>query len=267
VNIDAFTAFLTETKKLTSGTQKTYRSAFRRIIRSFSLEALRDPTALQAYRSSLPLGSRNTFDAAWPVIARFMVNYGISMPLELPAKPRIRFTHPLVSDLLTIGGMMNYNVVPEMTWRKLATSRVQDMGVMQACRRICEFQTGVPYGLPPKEEHLDTPIVPASAKLDPMPEWRIRWILDSEREATPGIVEQESAAFFQKLVGLGINGFKLREFATLYCLTRNNIKRHFHKEKTMTNLFSFIHPLKLSDLRARLIDHGDPKDTGIVPLW
>lgn len=268
VNIDAFNHFMRESKRLTEGTEKTYRSAFRRVIRSFSLSALRDPTALQAYRSNLPLGSRNTFDAAWPIIARFMVNYGISVPLELPAKPRIRFAHPLASDLMTIGGVLNYSVVPEMTWSRLFRSAsAHDVPLLQACRRICEFQTGLDYGLPPKPEYLDTPIVPASAKLDPMPEWRIRWIIDSESDVTAGPVEQHSALFFQKLVALGINGFRLREFARLYCLTRNNIKRHFHAEKTMTDLFSYIHPLKLSDLRARLVTHGDENATGLLPLW
>jgi hypothetical protein len=184
VNIESFSAFVEETKVLTPNTRKTYRSAFRRLMRDFPLPALQDVTALQAYRASMPPGTRNTFDASWPVIVRFMAGYNIKMPLETPSKRRVCFTHPLVSDFLTIGGVMNYSVVPMTTWRQLVSAPVQDMALLQACRRISEFQTGLDYSLPPKEEHLDTPIAAASAKLlvnnwaDPSGLKHMRRILD-----------------------------------------------------------------------------------------
>lgn len=267
VNPHAFKHYLETEADLTPGTMKTYYNGFNRIKKSISLREAHDPRVLQAFRCSLPIGTRNIVDASWAHLVKFMVGYAVTLPTTLPSRPRIRFTHPLYPDMVTVTATIVNHRLPEVTWRSLARWTGDDMMVSKACQRICEFQTGERLGLPVPDALLDTAIVPGDAVREPMAPWRVEWIVNSAADTTDGVMELESERFFSQLAHIGVPGYDLREFAALYVRARSHVARHRDAKKTMREIHARTHPMRLSELRRLLEDLAGDDGTVNVPLW
>ena len=264
----AFAAYLKEKNRFTENTLNTYVSAARRAMRDMTLEDMMDGAVVQAYRSSLKRGTRNTFDGAWPFFANFAGRSGFDIPGDLPGKPRIRFASPLLPDLITLSGAFIIDRIPEVTWEALSTTEPVDPMLMHAARRICEFQyNSLDFGVPPKPEHLAHPIVPAGARPDPMRGWRIEWAINTEGDLTDGALDSHSAKFLYALAAARVNGVQLRKLYRLYILGRNRVQQHNTPKETAKKLISLATPMTLGALEQALLKFADEEEADKLPLW
>jgi hypothetical protein len=239
-------------------TRRVYVTVFGKLCRQLVGSDLHNLVVLQDYRGSMNQGSRNMFDATWHHLVPAAAELGVILP-EIPQVPRMRLTHPLQPDLTLLSGVYGNHGLAQLTW---STGRKAEALVREACSRVYSFQTGrSPHGVDDAVH-----VCVNGPDHQPMQEWRIEYIINSERYRTAGHVERASEQFFSELATARVNGMFLRDVATDLWRARNRLERRKDAQELLASWLEIIRRRQFLGFRAQLQKHADPAfETRLVP--
>ena len=241
---------------MTDSRRKTYRSGYRRILRDLHPEECFDGVTLNDYRLSMKLGTRNVFDVTWKHLRAFEAERGFELVTSTHLS-RVRFSHPLMHDVLTLTGYLGIDQIASATWSTVPTWAPNDQ-VERALERIFESQTRRPSA----EAHAGTPMIPTRHG-HPMQPWQIEHLLNGPHHESDHPVDRGARRLSEALVHAGVNGLVLREYLTLYRHARPSLARGDSAEK-LDMLLDWVHRKAFTNLRTWLIDRQpatvDPSD-------
>jgi hypothetical protein len=231
--------------------RRTYRSGYRRILRDLHGVECLDPITLNDYRVSMKLGTRNVFNVTWKHLRELEATNGVTLA-EPPAMPRVRFAHPLMPDVLTLTGYLNFDQMTTLTWGAVPAP-AQRVELERALERIFEFQTGRSA----LEATADTPLIPTRHGL-PMREWQVRFIANSVHHESDHVVDRSAKDLAELLVFAGVNGVFLRNTLTALWRARPSLARLEHADGDVAELLRFARekqfPLLSQALARRATD-------------
>jgi len=257
VSREAFVRHLNR-QELSPKTRSVYLSGFSRIVNNLTGSDFQNTVVLQDFRTSMPQGSRNIFDAAWFHLVPAAAEIGVILP-EIPQVPRIRLTHPLQPDLTLLSGVYGNHGLTQLTW---ADGRKAEALVREACSRVYSFQAGQsPHGVDDAVH-----VCVNGPDHQPMQEWRVEYIVNSAQNRTAGHVERASEQFFSDLATARVNGMFLRDVATDLWRARNRLERRKDAQELLASWLEIIRRRQFLGFRAQLQKHADPAfETRLVP--
>jgi hypothetical protein len=250
--VESFQAFLDTVPTLGETARKTYRSGYRRILRDFYPEDCTNPITVNQYRISLKHGTRNVFDSTWFHLRVFFAQEGIDLPAPPPMN-RIRHSHPLAHDLMTLTGYLNVPQLSVLTWGTMPENAVNEQ-TARALERIYEFQTGnTAFSALPT-----TPIVPTRFGAA-MREWEVEFVINSLHHETDHIIDRFASKVSEALVFANVNGIALRDYMTAYWKARPGLTRSTNPEKLIRELLTMVKSRDFATFRRQLADRASDK--------
>lgn len=254
--LEEYDLFLSTAPRVTPQARKTFRSGYRRLLRDLHPVECLDPLTLHDYRLSMKLGTRNVFNVTWVHFQALEASRGVVLP-DFRRLLRVRFSHPLMHDLLTLTGHMGTEQIATSTWATVPTFAQTDQ-VERALERIFEFQTGRSS----LDVTGDTPLVPTRHGL-PMRSWQIEHMLNGPHHETDHPVDRGARALAEALVYAGVNGLMLREYLTLYWQARGSLARGDGGER-LAGLLAHVKGRQFGALRTDLEARAD---RDVEPCW
>lgn len=210
------------------------------------------------YWESLSPALRRISGTGWAHYREWAATKGFDIP-EFPQKPRMRYPHPLFSDLTRLAGVYGTTNLPTMTWANLDAAEPADYRLAE---RIFAFLTG--GAIPLRWQ----PIVPKDDRMEPMPEWGIEAIInsadpDATRDAERLMVDFIEASFPAKL-----SASELRECALLLTRTHDRLRRAKDPRKLTGDVLAKLRMGDYSgskELLSRLATAPEPDESS--DLW
>lgn len=236
------------------------RGVGRLFLRIGGPEDLHSKRLMTLYRAPMSQGMKNITDSGikhYREWAKTQPNAIVIPPL--PGTPRVRFPHPLFSDLARLGAVYGNNNLPKLTWGDLDEADIVDV---RSAERVYSFLTGMAGGI---RHHA---VVAKHMGGDPLPLWAIEAIINSPTYATAGPAEGFFEEVVEHLIAAGADAAVLREFATLVVRSRSRLSRSEHPARLKNEVLA---ALSVRDITGALyllnrLATGDA-DPDIVDAW
>lgn len=256
--VDAFVKSLSLNPRVTDKATKTFRSGYRRILRDLTPTEAFDPVTLNDYRLSMKIGTRNVFNEVWRHLRALEAAQGVTLA-DYPNLARVRFAHPLMHDVLTLTGYLDFDQLASLTWGAIP-AQAQTLEVERALERIFEFQAGR-SGI---EATAETPVIPTRHGLA-MREWQVRLIANSVHHESDHVVDRRAKDLSELLVFAGVNGLTLRDYMTAYWRARPSLVRLEDAPVLVTELLQLARERQFPRLRQELENRASSKAGS--PSW
>jgi hypothetical protein len=258
-----FWAYVKGKYPMSAASLKTYRSGLRRIERDFGPLDYYDPVVIDQYRLSMKPGTRSVFDYVWTYWREAELALGGIgwVRAEIPPMSRVRFAHPLCSDLTTLSGLYRLDDLAEMRWQDVKGKHKADK-VEDSFLRIYEFQRRhAASDIRPADF-----IIPAGSRNEPMKPWRMEYIINSEGTATASPTERFAAKLANRLSLAGFSGLSLRQYMTALWMARASLNRSSIQHEAFDALRTALDNKQYTTL-LRLMEERWPKTRPTLPLW
>ena len=219
---------------------------------------LLSPRMRHLYWENLSPAMRRICGGGWTKYREWVRGLGMDIP-DFPAKSRMRFPHPLFSDMARLASAYSSNRLQGMCWSDLDDC---EPVYYRSAERIFAFLTG---GAEPLRWN---PVVPKDARMEAMPDWGIDTIINSADPDATRDAEQFMVDFIEASFPAKLTAAELLESALLLTRTHDRLRRATDPKKLTGDVLTRLRMGDYAGARAGLIKVAtEPHPDECADLW